>query len=81
MNKQKYYVNPVEVIKGVEKMSFIIKCNKCGSEQEYTNETKRFTDNIGIDVDLKGTFMGDCVNSIDIYCENRECNNLIELKY
>ena len=62
-------------------MSFTIKCNKCGSEQEYANDSKRFTDKIGVDVDVKGTFTGDSVNSIDIYCENGVCNNYIELKY
>jgi hypothetical protein len=66
-------------IRGVEEMSFTIKCNKCGNEQEFTNESNKFQDNIGVDVYVRGTYMGDVVESIEIEC-GKCCHN-IELKY
>lgn len=62
-------------------MSFIIKCNKCGGEQEFTSNSKRFEENISIDIYVRGTYMGEVVESIEIECENINCNNAIEIKY
>ena len=62
-------------------MGFTIKCNKCGNEQVFTNESKRWEENIEIDVDMSHTFSGSTVNTVDIFCENINCNQYIELKY
>jgi hypothetical protein len=62
-------------------MSFTIKCNKCGSEQEFTSLSKKYQENISIDVFVKGTYMGDAVDSIEIGCSNPKCDNEIEIKY
>lgn len=62
-------------------MSFTIKCNKCGVEQEFTSTSKKYQENIGIDVYVRGTFMGDAVENIEIECLNPKCDNNIEIKY
>lgn len=62
-------------------MSFTIKCNKCGVEQEFTSKSKRYEENIGVDVYVRGTYMGDSVEEIDIECLNPKCDNSIEIKF
>lgn len=62
-------------------MSFTIICNKCGAKQEFTSNSKKYEENISVDVYVKGTFMGDGIESIDISCENPNCDNTIEIKY
>lgn len=60
-------------------MSFIIECSKCGAKQEFTSKSKNYEENISIDVNVKGTVIGDTVQGIEIYCQNFNCNNSIEI--
>lgn len=62
-------------------MSFTIKCNKCGHEQEFTSQSHKYSEKISVDVYVKGSYSGDVVQSIDINCENPKCNNTIDIKY
>jgi hypothetical protein len=62
-------------------MSFTIKCNKCGVEQEFTSKSKRYEENIGVDVYVRGTYTGDMVEEIDIECLNPKCDNSIEIRF
>lgn len=63
-------------------MSFTIKCVKCGTEREFTSDSRKYEDEtISIDVCVRGTFVGDSVESIGIMCENPKCNNDIDIKY
>lgn len=62
-------------------MSFTIKCDKCGSENTFTSDSKKYQENIGISVYVEGSYMGDVVKEIQIDCENPNCNNSIEIKY
>jgi DNA-directed RNA polymerase subunit M/transcription elongation factor TFIIS len=61
-------------------MSFTIKCNKCGYEQEFKNMDYKIQDNVSVVPYVMGTFQGDVVDSIDIQCENVKCDNDIALK-
>lgn len=66
--------------KGGVKMSFTIKCDKCGGEQVFTNYSERWEQYIEIAIGTS-TRYGEVINSsIDIYCENQECPNKIEIK-
>lgn len=59
-------------------MSFTIKCNKCGSEQEFTSESHKYQDIISIVPFVRGTYQGTELDSIDIECE--KCDNEIEIE-
>jgi hypothetical protein len=61
-------------------LSFTIKCNKCGAEQEFTNESKKYNDHISIEADIWCDWSGSTLESIDIDCENPTCNNGIKIK-
>jgi hypothetical protein len=62
-------------------MGFTIKCNKCGTERVFTNKSSKYEgETISIDVYVRGTYMGDSVESIQIDCENTKCNRGIEIK-
>lgn len=66
---------------GVRIMSFTIKCDKCGSENIFTSNSKKYEGNIGVDVYTRGSYMGESVESIEIECLNLTCDNTIEIKY
>lgn len=59
-------------------MSFTIKCDKCGNFATFNTGDTRNGDKIQVIPDIH--FMEYTVNSVDIYCENDECNNDVELK-
>ncbi|MGD7007586.1 hypothetical protein [Metabacillus sp. 84] len=67
-------------MKGGVKVSFTIKCDKCGGEQVFTNKSKRWGDHIEINVDTYKGYFGTVDKSIDIYCENIDCQNKIEIR-
>jgi hypothetical protein len=60
-------------------MSFTVICDKCGNKATFTNESRRWTKEIEIVVDMSG-FYNEVINSIDIHCENIDCPNFIEIK-
>ncbi|MEN2468124.1 hypothetical protein [Ornithinibacillus sp. JPR2-1] len=59
-------------------MSFTIKCNKCGTEQEFKNDSHKYQDNISIVPYVVGTLSGTQLDSFDIQCE--KCENEIEIQ-
>lgn len=61
-------------------MSFIVKCTKCGYENEFKNGESSWSNKIEIDVDTEEDLVGVDIKSIDIFCQNDECPNWIELK-
>jgi hypothetical protein len=62
-------------------MSFTIKCNKCGGTQEFTSDSSKFQDSISINAYIRGSYMGDVVEELNITCENPDCNNDIDIKF
>lgn len=62
-------------------MSFTIKCNKCGTEREFTGTSSKHSDGISVGVFTTGSYQGDVIESISIDCENPKCFNAIEIKY
>lgn len=67
-------------IRRVRKVSFTIKCNKCGNEQEFKHMGYKIQDNISVLPYVIGTFQGDILDTVDIQCESSECDNEISLK-
>lgn len=63
-------------------MSFTIRCDKCGNENTFKTGDSRYGDKIEIIPDISGqAFMeGWTVEGVDFYCENIECNNVVETK-
>jgi hypothetical protein len=64
------------------RMSFTIKCDKCGNEIKLHNGDSRNNDKIQLIADVGTDWIGryEEVRSVDIYCENKECQNTIEIK-
>ena len=61
-------------------MSFTIKCEKCGNKQTFKQGDKARNANIDMEIGLTGTWQP-YPNEITIFCENLECNNMIDLDY
>lgn len=61
-------------------MSFTIKCDKCGNEQSFKQGDKARNTNIDMEIGTTGGYQP-YPNEITIFCENHECNNMIDLKY
>lgn len=58
-------------------MSFTIKCNNCGEEQEMGQGDNRYGDDIEIWLTEECGFQGCVVESIDLNCRN--CDNEINI--
>jgi hypothetical protein len=52
----------------------------CGNENEYKSGDIGWSNNIEVDLDIDEDLDSITINSIDIYCQNDECPNYIELK-
>lgn len=60
-------------------MAFAITCNKCGGKQTFKENDTANQEKIGLAVNT--TDWGEVIESIDIYCENKECDNWISIDY
>ena len=58
-------------------MSFTIKCDKCGNEQQFTSESHKRGEKVDVDV----YEWNQRIETIDISCNNLQCQNHIEIKY
>lgn len=59
-------------------MSFTIKCNLCGTEQEFKNGDSLHGDNIEVDIEMEHSILGSDVKKVTIYCENESCLKWID---
>lgn len=61
-------------------MSFTIKCDKCGNEQSFKQGDKARNTHIDMEIGMTSGYQP-YPNEITIFCENSECNNMIDLTY
>jgi len=62
-------------------MTFTIKCDLCGNERKIKNNDKvRDWEKVDLDILLCGDYE-QYPEEIIFYCENNQCNNLVNLKY
>jgi hypothetical protein len=68
-------------VESLDKGTFTIICNSCGEKQTFKNGDKARGEDIDLYANLEHTVIGTSLESLDITCENPECNHYIELKY
>lgn len=61
-------------------MTFTIKCDKCGNEQSFKQGDKARNTDIDLEIYMSRDYQSYPIE-ITIFCENHECNNMVDLKY
>ena len=61
-------------------MSFKIKCEVCGNEQSFKQGDKARNTDIDMEIGMSGGYQP-YPNEITIFCENHQCDNMVDLEY
>ena len=67
---------------GVKRMSFTIKCDKCGNTQTFKDFNSMWKQiEVVVNTSTRGYSGETNIDDITFYCENSECNNSVDVKY